>query len=105
MDRDNDLEKSLTSFNAGPGEKVRRAVMDAYGAEFAAAGGNNFWRRAVPMYKAVAAAILIALFSALTGAYFAGSSESPRMVPAVASNSDSVELAKIKPVIAENDAF
>ena len=106
MDSDKDLEKSLRNVDAGPGERVRRKVMSEYTAEFNGTTGKNFWYKAVPLYKAVAAAIMIALASALTGAWIAGSSGGePHNAPTYVESGETISTAQLKPVIAENDAF
>lgn len=105
MDKDKNLEKSLGSVDAGPGERVRHAVMNEYAAEFQNQRGKKFWYRAVPMYKAVAAAILIALASALTGAWFASSTQESQSTPTYAESDKAMAATRFEPVIAESDAF
>jgi hypothetical protein len=105
MDSKKDLEESLGSFNAGPGEHVRRSVMKEFAAELQSPNDKKIWDRTVPLYKAVAAAILIALVSALTGGYIVSSTQEHQGAPAYAESSEAMATAQLKRVIAESDAF
>jgi hypothetical protein len=105
MDNKKSLEESLGSVNAGPGERVKHSVMNAYTAGFQSEHDKNIWDRAVPLYKAVAAAIMLALISALTGGYIVSSTQERQSAPAYVKNSEAMAAAQFKPVIAESDAF
>jgi hypothetical protein len=106
MDRDKNLEQTLRDLDTGPGERVKHAVMDEFATEFSSTAGKNFWYKAVPLYKAVAAAALIALVSALTGGYVVSLLQDQQVAPAYAESSEAlVSAPRLQPVIAVGDAF
>jgi len=105
MSRKIDLEKNLKGLDCGPSGRVKDSVMEAYAAEFGSGGRKALWQRSVPLYKAAAAALIIAVLSGLGGGLIGRAASVRTAASHAGQNADSLALVTLKPVIAPGDAF
>lgn len=66
MNEDNDIEKMLKQYNPPLGEHVKRSVLVHYNS-IHRARTSSFWKKPVPLYKVVAAMIIVAALSFSAG--------------------------------------
>lgn len=103
MTDEHDLEGVLKRYDAGPGERTKKTVMNRFRRTLGehAGGGGGFWRRPVPLYRAAVAMVLLVALSFVAGRELsggrrgsaAGPAEGPAWPAAVADELDWVPAA------------
>lgn len=104
MKEQNDPEEFLKEIEFSPGEQVKRAVMNRYVESCETGAPARFWQKRIPLYRAAAAAVLLAMLSAFAGGWLSRTGNI-RSIPVSAEKELKNTMPEIEPVLAVNTKF